>query len=106
MGATNPPWHGLNVHFILSTNPIYGHNINGIISWSSDASDFAIVIVIEMRNEYNQINFKTIHMNEVDYIQACDPLTVKIDVIKYEYLFEFTDVKHVITLSHASIGIL
>lgn len=44
------------------------------------------------------MNFKSIFMNEVDYIHTCDPLTIKVNAVKYEYLFEFSEVKHVATL--------
>ncbi|KAH9419049.1 hypothetical protein DERP_011144 [Dermatophagoides pteronyssinus] len=43
------------------------------------------------------MNFKSIFMNEVDYIHTCDPLTIKMK-LQYEYLFEFSEVKHVATL--------
>ena len=56
--------------------------------WPRDGSDYAIVIGMAS----NQ--FKSIRMNEVDYIHSIDNQTMIINTIKIEFIIEFSNKNH------------
>mgnify|MGYP000486385211 CR=1 FL=1 len=56
--------------------------------WPKDGSDHAIVIGIEQQQQ--QMQYRSIELNKINYIHSIDEQTIVIDIIDYQYIIRFS----------------